>query len=471
MSVLNINAGTQSFNQDWRRPESKRRRVEADPVVNSGITGSFEDLIEVDAERSHLPAGSLNSRIVDAESSVSVIQTAVAGIQLLEEKLDRIQDLLMKTGREEQHSCHELGKHLAEFDEAAAQVCFDGETLLDGTHDVNGSVSGEYIELVEMGNGLCSSPVSGYPVRIEQTAARAEMQGRLPLSQRLIDEGEQLLLQVGASRIRYTTRSGDDLERTIERMKHLIARHRLEIDVMVQKEGILHVRHRQYGSSYGFGAASSTPGVLSEKSAVISPAHPGRDVAGTINGEACIGRGQLLRAESNSKRIGGLVLRFFGGNDYPLPSEAGRITIFQNAFCFGKETSASHSKRLAIPDLRRRNLGRDVKNTSGYSSLADIGNQPMAQTDDALKIIDKAIFEVTEEQHKLEEFDRLHIRYRLDELKQEHELSLPANVFPRNGNHARKMAEWTREQIIKDSGHSTMVQSQQKSGTVYSLLK
>ncbi len=479
MSIMNIQSGMNSFNHNYlvsNRKKSKKADEHEGTMLNGdGLVGYNIDLLN---GREHLTIENLNHEIIGAESNLSLVQTAACALQSLENQLSSISNFVREIADSEESETTgtsatmlELQKLLNEFDQIATQTQYGKDRLLDGSHSVKAIVNGEDLEMVEIGENVHSSTVRGYPVMIQQSASRAFLKGKIPLSQNLIERGEQMLVREGNSLIKFTSRSGDDLVQTLKRFQMLIKKHGLPIEVDCFDDGKLMLQHLNYGSQYQFGAASTTPGVLSSESGQIELSYPGRDVVGSINGEPCIGKGQILEVLDPSSKVAGLRVRYFGKSSSDEPKDVGSVSVFQNAYQFESGFMKPKIQRLGLQSMMTENLGKGVPNLSGFQSLADIAVESQDQVSDSLKVLEKAFEEITSTREKVEWFNDDHLKNHLNVLKVEHDHRYRGMVLRDDGEKARKMAEITKEQIILEGGKSVLVQADQKPQTVMSLLK
>ncbi len=464
------------MNQNGFSDPKSRKKKKHPHSQEFGSKQSFADSVWMHTEKMH--DNGLFHEITVAESDVSMVQTAEIALSELEDHLEEMRELLAFAAQEEKHNRslreadqQELEKMLDSIDEIAERTRYGEEKLLDGTHDIRGIASGADLELIEFGDNIPGSSVRGYPVVIHQTAKRCEIRGTRALTQDVIDRGEQLLLQEGLSQLRFTTRRGESPRAVCDRLREGLRDKRMPLDVVPNGQSMLHLRHKQYGSQYKFGAASLSPGVLSRESGRMMPACPGRDVAGFIEGEPCTGKGQLLMGNKDSEKIRGLKIKYTGEHEVNKPFEAGRLSVFQNAFRFETGLSGPSVIRLGLRNMHAQCLGRDIENASGFQSLKEVNLLNMKQAKDALLLTEKALKEVKDVRCKVELFNRENLKEHLHRLKDEHEKRMPSAAFPDDGGEARVMAEFTRDQIIRDTGKSTLAQAYQSPQTVHTLLK
>ncbi len=84
-------------------------------------------------------------------------------------------------------------------------------------------------------------------------------------------------------------------------------RHAIGVSASVDGSGNLTLTHANYGDSYGFSVAQSSNHLGFADQELL-----GTDVAGTINGQAATGKGQLLSGDEGSAGVDGLTLKYSG---------------------------------------------------------------------------------------------------------------------------------------------------------------
>jgi flagellin len=94
------------------------------------------------------------------------------------------------------------------------------------------------------------------------------MIGVKPLSQSAIDAGEQITITEGGKTLNFTTREGETVEQTLNRLGEAIKGSGLALELLrpdpTTMDGKLpqavHLRHKQFGSEHSFTVASTTAG-------------------------------------------------------------------------------------------------------------------------------------------------------------------------------------------------------------------
>ena len=205
-----------------------------------------------------------------------------------------------------------------------------------------------------------------YAVVVTQAATQGEADGAA-LSGSGIAAAEQIDVRVGGASgtvASYSAAAGASLDTIAAGLNAAFAEKGLAVSAQVQS-GQLVVRTSGYGSGANFEIRSSAVGAAGDQTGLVSAAgvwelHSGHDVAGTINGVAANGNGQVLMAPALDPNLGGLALTvtattagnygtftFTPGAAQRLSSVANRATDFST----GSITNAINGTQSEIRDL------------------------------------------------------------------------------------------------------------------------
>jgi len=424
-------------------------------------------------------AVALTQEIIDAESDLSLVQTVKLVLGRLGNMLLQLRELSGQAANGAEHNValreadqQELEHTLGLIEALATAARFRSQLLLDGSHAVQGMVSGEHLEFLGVEGDIPSSPLEGYSVEVHEAALSAKIVGRHPLTQDLIDGGEQLWVREGNAELRFRVTRGKPPQAVFAELQRAIREQNLPLHATLVEDGKLSLRHLHYGSTHGFAAASTTPGVLSPKSLEWTDALPGRDMKGTINGEPCEGCGQTLVGSPQSALIAGLAVRYTGAaEDLTLP-KVGTVSVLQNAIPLhidGKLLPTA--PRLSLRSFRVHDLGRNVSNKSGFRSLEDVHLRTVQGAKDTEAVLDGALSELGKIQEQLDELDHRTLRENVRKLKHEHARLNQDGTAIEDSEQAQAVAEYTRDQIITKSRESVVAQANQQPQAVLSLLK
>ena len=336
---------------------------------------------------------------------------------------------------------------------------------------------GDHLEFVSANENTKSSPVGGHGVQITEAATRSSVQGTIPLTQAMIDAGEQLTFSEGGRTLNFQTKAGESVETTLNRLDKAIIHSGMDIEV-VRTPGsaanqhapqLLRFRHKEYGSEHSFQVASNTAGVLSSRRNTSDTINNGVDVSGFIGGELGLGRGQVLTGSVPTK-VSGLKIRYTGDYVPPAGTYAGSVTVSQNSLVFHVGPNPEQSTSFSLNSVNSKKLGNGIKNDSEFRSLNDIEISDASKAQDSMRIIDKAIEEITTARGEMGAFQKNDLESNLNYLRHAHENVTNAESIIRDADMAEEMAEYARNQILVESSTAMLAQANQTPMAVLKLI-
>jgi len=229
------------------------------------------------------------------------------------------------------------------------------------------------------------------------------------------------------------------------------------------------LRHKEFGSEHTFQAASNTAGLVSNVANVSVVAANGTDVAGEINGEEAIGKGQNLTGAPGADTAAGIQIRYTG-ESAPVGGKAGTVTFSQNSLTFQVGADANQFSEVSLRSIKTSDLGRGTANSSNFNSLSKVKVLNSEQAQDAIRVIDKAIQEVNVSRGEMGAFQKNNLESNLNYLRIAHENSVSSESIIRDADMADEMATFTRNQIMMEASTSMLAQANQNSMTVLKLI-
>jgi flagellar hook-associated protein 2 len=202
-----------------------------------------------------------------------------------------------------------------------------------------------------------------YDVVVTTPAAQAEADGTA-LSGAGLAADETIDVRSGDVSVAYAAHAGATLDSVATGLNAAFAEKGLALSAQVVS-GRLVVRTSSYGSGATFDIRSSALGAAGSQTGLVSATgqwetHTGTNVAGTINGVAATGNGQVLIAPATDQTLGGLALTVtataagaYGTFTY-IPGAAQRLNMVASAavaFGSGSITTAISGKQSQIKDL------------------------------------------------------------------------------------------------------------------------
>ena len=232
---------------------------------------------------------------------------------------------------------------------------------------------------------------------------------------------------------------------------------------------LISLRHKKFGSEHTFQVASSTAGLVSNKSNVNVNVENGLDVIGEINGEETIGKGQLMTGSIGAGTTEGIKIRYTGESP-PVGGKAGTLTFVQNSLTFQVGGNANQFTAFSLRSMKAADLGRGQVNESGFESLNQVQMLSAEEATDAIAVIDKAIEEVNSNRGEMGAFQKNNLESNLNYLRIAHENTVSSDSVVRDADMAEEMATFTRDQIMTEASTAMLAQANQSSMTVMKLL-
>ena len=497
---LRINHNTAAVNS-WRNLERADREMDRTlERLSSGnrINRAGDDPASlVISEQMRSQVASMEQATLNSELAVSMVQTSEAALNEVSSILVNMRQLALHAANEGANDAGMLAADQAEIDNAvrtidqiSRQAQFGSRYLLDGSNGISGAALGEGLRFVRSDPASQSSPAEGFAVDVTQAAARARMEGSRALSEEEIAAGgTEFTLYEGGRNFSYSARVGETMEAIMNSLRQMVRDNRLSLEVGLTEDGRLWAEHRQYGSEPRFGAVVSASGVLTSEADVLEEAAHGRDVQGTIGGELAHGDGRFLTAAEGT-RAEGTVVEYSGGvksvprlgadglpelgeDGEPLPPEQvpeGSVYVANNSLVFQVGPDDGHTASVALPGVSTATLARGVVNGSGYSSLREIDVTTLGGAQDALKMVDQAVYEITSARGELGAFQKNTLESNLENLRYATENLIASESRLRDTDMAAETSRFTRQQILMASGTAMLGQANQTPKSVLSLL-
>ena len=270
-------------------------------------------------------------------------------------------------------------------------------------------------------------------------------------------------------------------------------------------EEVIVIRHREYGSEPTFTVTTEIDDFFD----MDTPANkavtaiPGRDVEGTIGGnpefdggEPTVGRGQLLSAapgtvaEGVTVRYGGepddIIYEVFNRRENKIAGTLlrqmergtmvgedidGYVHVSQRSLAFQVGPSEGQQRKISIQSISPTKLARNIDNDSQFRSLNDIEVLDVESAQDALKLIDVAVGEISSLRGDLGSFQKNALESNLISLRVTRENLVSAESTLADADMAEEMSSLVRNQILMSSGTAMLAQANQVPQSVLTLLE
>ena len=230
------------------------------------------------------------------------------------------------------------------------------------------------------------------------------------------------------------------------------------------------LRHKDYGSDPVFSVTSTTAGLVAAESDVPQDIKNGRDVAGKIQGEVAFGKGQVLKGGAFTQ-ADGLEVIYTGSKGSESGEFVGSVTVTQNSMFFQVGANSGQTVTHGIREITSKGLARAVENLSGFKSLADLDVRTTQGAQDAIRLIDKAIQEVSGTRGRMGAFHKNNLQSNLNYLRSAHENVTKAESVIRDTDVAEEMTLYTRNQIMMEANVAMLAQANQAPSVLMRLLQ
>lgn len=482
--VLRVNNNTAAMNTHRNVIENSSRlmksleKLSSGSKVNRASDGAAKLII---SEQLRSQVSGLKQAMDNSESAIGMISTAEGALSEVNNLLIKVRGLAAHAANEGANDevmlkadQFEIDNILSTIDRMTFNTQFGMKKLLDGSQGANGVAMGEGLEFVIAGPNTKDSEVSGYEIRVFRKAERAFWNGSTPLTQELVDNGEELTIAEGGKTVSFKAMEGESVGQALGRFRNEIEAIGLDVDFEVDDDGNLNLYHKQFGSEYEFSVASSSEGVLSTEAGIMQKANAGTDILGTIGGHVAFGRGQILTGGAGTP-VTGLKVRYGGDvladpDGGPGEDPAGRVAVYQNSLVFQVGGNTGQTVRVSLNSTNTRTLSRGIKNESGFVSLRDINVLSPQNSYDTMRLVDQAVDEVNTTRAELGAFQKNTLESNLTQLRITTENLISAESTIRDVDMAAEMAEFTRNTVMFQASAAMLAHANSIPRTILGLL-
>lgn len=467
--------------QNTKTQAKNLERLSSGLKINRGADAPAGLII---SERLRAQVAGLNQAIDNSEAGISLMQTAEGALEEVNRALINIRQLTVASANEATNddfmleaNQEEILNSLQLIDRISRIANYGKKAILDGSMGANGITTGDHLEFIEASVDTQTSPVGGYDIMIKEAATRSMIEGSVALSTDIIDREEQITLVEGGKTLNFVTTAGDTVETTMNKLEKALKASGLNIE-MLREPGMateanqpqfLAFRHKEYGSEPSFQVASNTAGLLSANSDVPVLVQNGIDVSGTIGGEFAQGEGQVLTGSEPTK-VSGIQIKYTG-DVAPEGEFAGTVTIAQNSSVFQIGANHEQSTSFSLRSTGTKRLGKGIENDSGFRSLHEIDVTDTQKALDSMKIVDRAIEEISSFRGDMGAFQKNNLESNLNYLRNAHENLTNAESVIRDADMAEEMTQYARNQIMVQSNTAMLAQANQTPNAVLTLLQ
>ena len=160
----------------------------------------------------------------------------------------------------------------------------------------------------------------------------------------------------------------------------------------------------------------------------------------------------------------------YSGEKAPEGGFAGTLTLNQGALVFQTGGNADQTAGISLHSMRPTTLANGVQNNSGFVSLGDVNVLDTQKANDSLRMIDKAIEEVSAARGEMGAFQKNNLESSLNYLRIAHENVVSTESVIRDADIAEEMSVFTRNRIMVESATAMLAQANQQPLSVLGLM-
>ena len=432
--------------------------------INRGSDGPAALVI---SEKQRLQIAGLNTAIDNTEKAVSLVQTAEGALSEINSLLTKVRSLAIDSanaGVNDEDSFEanqrEIDNALDTINRIAENTQFGTKKLLDGSSGISGTPSDP--NAMNFLKATSDTQEGSHVVSVTQAGERAVVTAASSQGSALAQD--EVLTINGVNIELFTGMDQGDVETRINEFTALTG---VEAQTV---GGFTELFSTVFGESGTITAISNqAPAADSSGFSNASVAAAGVDVQIQIDGQNFDGQGNVVTVSSGLAK--GLSLSITEDTLDPTTTktDSATVTINNDALVFQIGANQYQNAEIAIGRAHSESLGIGVSNND-FANLSEINvtNADFAQ--DAIAIIDAAVDDVTNLRGDLGAFQANTLESTANNLRATLENTVNAESVIRDTDFAEEIANFTKQQVLMQSGTSVLGNANQIPQLVLSLL-
>jgi flagellin len=442
------------------------QRLSTGTKLNSAADGPAAFVI---SQEQQAQMAGLQAAINNTANATSMVQTTEGALGTINNLLTQMRSIAVDSANSGVYDASDLAANQAQIASAlstinsiAANTQFGTKHLLDGSAGINGASDNGNTTFVNAQNG---SPTGTFAVNITSAGTRANVTagtaqtGALAANETLTINGVSVQLTAGETQAQvigtinqYTGQTGV---------------------TAVNNGGATQLYTTQFGSAAKIAVQSNVAASgTSSGFGVNQISVQGTDISGTLGGFAAFGQGNILTGNAGGGAAGISISEALAGgsNTSTATGAQGNVTLTNNSLVFQLGANANQTASITVNKVAANALGMNVAG-SQFSSLANINVQSQSGAQDAIKVIDQAISDITALQGLLGAFQSQTLASTQANLNSVLQNTTQAEANISDTDFAAETANFTKSQVLVQAGTTVLYNANQTSQLVLTLLK
>ncbi|MCR9294325.1 MAG: flagellin [bacterium] len=457
----NLTRSTSALNKSIERLSSGFK-------VNRGADGPAALVI---SEKQRAQIAGLRTAIDNTEKAASVVQTAEGALNEINSILVKVRSLALDSANAGVNDADAFAANQAEIENAletinriATNTQFGEKSLLDGSAGVSGVADDADVTFLKA-SGKTSAGT--YAVEVTTQAERANItagtaqSGNLAADEVLTINGTSIQLNAGL-----------DQSGVISRINEFSSQTGVVAEDDPNNAGQTRLRSIEFGSDAKIEVVSDTAAAATSSGFGNSLSTDiGRNIAGTIDGVAASGKGNVLTSVSGAS-TGVVVSLAADATDQALSVNGaqGNVSVQNNSLVFQIGANQNQTASIAINSVAASGLGLAVTG-SRFGSLNEIDVTSADKAQESLAVIDASIDELSNIRGELGAFQANTLETIANNMRATLENTVNAESVIRDTDFAEEISKFTNNQILVQAGTSVLSSANQTTQSILSLLQ
>jgi flagellin len=441
-------------------------RLSSGLKINSGADGPAALVI---SEEQRAQIAGLQTAINNTSEAVSVVQTGEGALNEINSLLDQVRSLAVDSANNGvddanalQANQSEIQNALDTIDRIAVNTQFGTKKLLDGSAGLTGTTDNSNVTFL---NAASDAPTGSFAVNITTAAQRANttagtaQTGNLAQAETLTINGVAVNLAAGLTQAQVVS---------------AINQYTGQTGVVAQiTGGATQLYTLQYGSAAKINVQSNVAaGATSSGFGTALVTAQGVDVAGTIGTFAATGNGNVLTGTTGAgaQGISVSVGLASGSNTTTVTGAQGNVNVADHSLVFQIGANAGQTATLAFSNVQSSALGLNVAGDQ-FANLRSIDVRSASGAQDAIKVIDQAITDVSTLRGRLGAFQSQTLQSTANSLQATLQNTTSAESVIRDTDFAAETANFTKDQVLVQAGTSVLASANNTNQLVLTLLQ
>lgn len=435
--------------------------------INRGADGPAALVI---SEQQRAQIAGLQTALDNTSKAISMVQTTEGALNVINSLLVKVRSLALDSANSGVNDANalaanqaEVSNALATIDRIAVNTQFGTKKVLDGSAGLTGTSDDADITFLKAAS---NSPTGTFAVNITTAAQRANttagtaQTGNLAADETLTVNGVAINLTAGQTQAQVISTINQFTGQT-------------GVVAEVGTGGATRLYTSTFGSAAKITVQSNVAAAATSSGFGTSAVSAsGVDIAGTIGTFAATGNGNVLTGTTGAGAQGISISAKLdaGSTTTTVTGAQGNITIVDRSLVFQIGANANQTVKVAVDNVGTATLGLNVSGVQ-FANLSAIDVRSQSGSQDAIKVIDQAINDITNLRGRLGAVQQQTLESSSDNLRTMLENTTSAESVIRDTDFAVETSNFTKQQVLMQVGTTVLSNSNQTSQLVMGLLR